>query len=115
MTMGVFDFKAIARKLNCQEQRAEFEAENSKPEPAMYGCPCSVAVPFSIVHQGGHHTVWCDGNVHKKSGGGYAACYDQGDVRAPKSFSGEFPCDCKRWRQTAVDNILLTSHPQFKL
>jgi len=35
MTMGVFDFKAIRRKLDCQEQKAEFDEKNPKPEPAM--------------------------------------------------------------------------------
>jgi hypothetical protein len=44
MTEAVFDFKAIARKLNRQEQKAEFEDKN--PAPAMYGWPYGVAVPF---------------------------------------------------------------------
>jgi hypothetical protein len=47
MTMGVFDFKAIARRLNCQEQKAEFEAKNPKTETAMYGWPYGVAVPYA--------------------------------------------------------------------
>jgi hypothetical protein len=46
MTMGVFDFKAIKRKLDCMEQKAEYEAENPLPEPSMYGWPYGVAVPF---------------------------------------------------------------------
>lgn len=33
MTAGVFDFKAIRRKLDRQEQKAEFEAKNPKPDP----------------------------------------------------------------------------------
>jgi hypothetical protein len=33
MTMGVFDFKAIANKLNCNEQKADFEEKNPKPDP----------------------------------------------------------------------------------
>jgi hypothetical protein len=33
MTMGVFDFKAIRRKLDCQEQKAEFEEKNPLPDP----------------------------------------------------------------------------------
>jgi len=45
MTEAVFDFKSIARKLNRQEQKAEFEDKN--PEPAMYGWPYGVAVPLA--------------------------------------------------------------------
>lgn len=33
MTMGVFDFPSIARKLNCNEQKADFEEKNPKPDP----------------------------------------------------------------------------------
>lgn len=50
MKSPVFDFKAIRRKLNRQEQKAEFEAKNPKVEPAMYGWPYGVAVPFSEKH-----------------------------------------------------------------
>lgn len=45
---AVFDFKSIRRKLECQEQKAEFEAKNPKPAPVVwtpewgYGVP----VPF---------------------------------------------------------------------
>jgi hypothetical protein len=93
----VTDFKSINRILSRQEQKAEFEEKN--PEPAMYGWPYGAMVPFAIVHQGGHHTVWCDGKVHKRSSGGYAACYDQAEVLAPRSFSSEFACDCQRWKR----------------
>jgi hypothetical protein len=34
MPMGVFDFKAIANKLNCNEQKADFEEKNPKPVEA---------------------------------------------------------------------------------
>jgi len=33
MTLAVFDFPSIARKLNRQEQKADFEEKNPKPEP----------------------------------------------------------------------------------
>jgi len=33
MTLAVFDFTSIARKLNRQEQKADFEEKNPKPEP----------------------------------------------------------------------------------
>jgi hypothetical protein len=32
MTMGVFDFKSIRLKLDRQEQKAEFEEKNPKPD-----------------------------------------------------------------------------------
>jgi hypothetical protein len=50
MTSAVTDFKAIARKLNRMEQKAEFEEKNP-PTPAMYGWPHGVAVPLkSLAH-----------------------------------------------------------------
>jgi hypothetical protein len=33
MTESVFQFKAIARRLNCNDQKADFEEKNPKPEP----------------------------------------------------------------------------------
>lgn len=46
MTAAVFDFKSIRRKVDRQEQKAEFEAKNPvQPEPSMYGWPYGVAVP----------------------------------------------------------------------
>jgi hypothetical protein len=52
MTDAVFDFKSIAKKLNRQEQKAEYEAKNPPaPEPSMYGWPYGVAVPLiSLAH-----------------------------------------------------------------
>jgi hypothetical protein len=51
MTSIVTDFKSIARKLNRQEQKAEFEEKNPKVEPSMYGWPYGVAVPLvSLAH-----------------------------------------------------------------
>lgn len=47
MTDAVFDFKSIARKLNRQEQKVEFEAKNPKEEPAAYLWPHgTAAVPY---------------------------------------------------------------------
>ena len=46
MKSAVFDFKSINRIVNRQEQKAEFEAKNPKEEPAMYGWPYGVAVPY---------------------------------------------------------------------
>ncbi|MFB6449269.1 hypothetical protein [Bradyrhizobium tunisiense] len=49
MTSIVTDFKSIRRKLERQEQKAEFDKEN--PEPSMYGWPYGVAVPLiSLAH-----------------------------------------------------------------
>jgi hypothetical protein len=49
MTSIVTDFRSIARKLNRQEQKAEFEAKNKEAESsaAMYGWPYGVAVPLA--------------------------------------------------------------------
>jgi len=50
MTSIVTDFKSIARKLNRQDQKAEFEANNPKEEPQI-GWPYGVAVPLkSMAH-----------------------------------------------------------------
>lgn len=42
MTEAVFQFKAIARKLNRQEQKAEFEEKNP---PAPHGVVCPLVQP----------------------------------------------------------------------
>lgn len=47
MTSPVFDFKSINRKLNRQEQKAEFEAKNPVPDTGMYGWPYGVAAPYA--------------------------------------------------------------------
>jgi hypothetical protein len=48
MKSPVFDFKSIARKLNRQEQKAEFEEKNPPvPDTSMYGWPYGVAVPYA--------------------------------------------------------------------
>jgi hypothetical protein len=45
MTEAVFQFKAINRRLNRQEQKAEFEEKNPPiPDTSMYGWPYGVAV-----------------------------------------------------------------------
>jgi hypothetical protein len=47
MTEAVYQFKAIARKLNRQEQKAEFEEKNPPiPDTSMYGWPYGVASPL---------------------------------------------------------------------
>lgn len=47
MTNAVFDFKSIAKRLNRQEQKAEYEAKNPVPETGMYGWPYGVACPMA--------------------------------------------------------------------
>ncbi|MFK4647203.1 hypothetical protein ABIF96_005777 [Bradyrhizobium ottawaense] len=48
MTSIIHDFRSIRRKLERQEQKAEFEEKNPKVEPSMYGWPYGVAVPFDL-------------------------------------------------------------------
>jgi hypothetical protein len=50
MTMGVFDFKAIKRKLDCQEQKAEFEEKNPPVDMGMYGYPSNLTPMKSLAH-----------------------------------------------------------------
>ena len=53
MTEAVFDFKSIARKLNRQEQKAEFDEKEAEQRKSygMYGWPYNVAVPLkSLAH-----------------------------------------------------------------
>jgi hypothetical protein len=57
MTMGVFDFKSIRQKLERQEQKAEFEVKNPKPDPAMYGWPYGGVTPYAIMGDG---LYWID-------------------------------------------------------
>lgn len=45
---AVTDFKSIKQKLDRLEQKAEFDAKNPKAEPAMYGWPYGLAVPFEL-------------------------------------------------------------------
>lgn len=49
MTSAVFDFRSIKRKLDRQEQKAEYEAKNPEPTlgQGMYGWPYGVAVPMA--------------------------------------------------------------------
>lgn len=46
MTAAVHDFKSIARILNRQEQKAEWDAKNPKAEPSTMYWPYGVAVPY---------------------------------------------------------------------
>jgi hypothetical protein len=45
-----------------------------------------------LVHEGGHHEVYCDGKDHYKiAGGGYTRLCEVEGLQAV------FPCDCKFW------------------
>jgi hypothetical protein len=47
MKSPVFDFVSIKRKVDRQEQKAEFDAKNPAPEaPSEYAKACGAAVPF---------------------------------------------------------------------
>jgi hypothetical protein len=46
---------------------------------------------FSLVYQGGHHDVYCNGIRHQWFGGGYAGI-------AQKRFQREGKCDCAYWK-----------------
>lgn len=48
MTDAVHDYKSINRKLNRQEQKADFEAKNPKVEQSTYGTgwPFTIASPY---------------------------------------------------------------------
>lgn len=48
MTDAVFDFKAINRNLNRQEQKAEYEANNPKEEQSAYGYLYGTMTPLAI-------------------------------------------------------------------
>jgi hypothetical protein len=91
MTEAVFQFKAIRRKLDRQEQKAEFEAKNPVPETGMYGWPYGVAVPF----------CW-----RRVNGGGREYAITQG------RFGDEF---VKNGDGTCLSRPLLTSlaHPEW--
>jgi hypothetical protein len=55
MTEAVFQFKAINRRLNRQEQKAEFEEKNPSSElPSAYAKACSAAVPLTSMA----HPAW---------------------------------------------------------
>jgi hypothetical protein len=51
--------------------------------------------PFKRVYQGGHHDVWCNGLMHRKTinAGGY--CHD--DLSEPSLSYLEYLCDCDEW------------------
>jgi hypothetical protein len=62
MTEAVFQFKAINRRLNRQEQKAEFEEKNPPiPDTSMYGWPYGVASPFELPDLRGRVVVGADG------------------------------------------------------
>ena len=43
----VTDFKSIRRKLERQEQKADFEEKNPPIDTSMYGWPYGAAVPYA--------------------------------------------------------------------
>lgn len=48
------------------------------------------------VYQGGHHDVWCDGEKHRKTAGGY--CWPEKPFDELAQTAGpEFKCDCRKW------------------
>ena len=46
MSSIITDFKSIRRKLERQEQKAEFEEKNPPIDTGMYGWPYGAAVPY---------------------------------------------------------------------
>lgn len=50
---------------------------------------------WTLVHQGGHHDVWCDGEKHRKCFGGYCHAENDGPIADRRA---EFNCDCKYWQ-----------------
>lgn len=55
----IHDFKSIRRKLERQEQKAEFEEKNPKPETSMYGWLYGAVTPLTgaIVDPGHAHPL----------------------------------------------------------
>lgn len=78
----VTDFKSIRRKLERQEQKAEYEADNPAPEPSMYGWPYGVAVPFVTDQQVQDLTEWLKAQP-KPAGVKGCRFWDQSDAAVP--------------------------------
>ena len=54
---------------------------------------------FKLVYQGGHHNIYCNGNIHIKTSGGFChPSVSQSRVLGDYSFK----CDCDKWRQNAT-------------
>lgn len=56
---------------------------------------------YKLVYQGGHHNVYCNGNTHIKTSGGYAGVCKKItpylDSQTKEIY--KFKCDCGNWRQ----------------
>lgn len=70
MTAAIHDFRSIRRKLERQEQKAEFEEKNPKVEPSMYGWPYGVACPMTEIRR----DIDYDAPLYGFSEIGVAAC-----------------------------------------
>jgi hypothetical protein len=66
LTSIVTDFKSIRRKLDRQEQKAEFEAKNPKVDTGMYGWP--YMTPFMRAVSDGRIVVGADGGSSSAAG-----------------------------------------------
>jgi hypothetical protein len=53
------------------------------------------ATGFKLVHRGGHHDVYCDGENHVRTTGGF--CWQN----AKRYIKGKFRCDCENYRCAA--------------
>jgi hypothetical protein len=50
---------------------------------------------YRRVYQGGHHDVWCNGEMHRKTVGGW--CHPDNETVPPLGLN--YGCDCAYWRQ----------------
>lgn len=59
-----------------------------------------LAAGYKVVYKSGHGTVWCNGEMHKSTQGGYAACYDQDPEFPVLSGGDDYKCNCARFKIT---------------
>jgi hypothetical protein len=52
---------------------------------------------FALVYQGGHHSVYCDGETHATTDGGWTKIGPQTRERFPR-----YVCDCARYAKDTV-------------
>ena len=52
---------------------------------------------WQSVYKGGHHTVWCNGQQHVYTYGGYTGPDYATPCDAPEFVKKPKPCDCERW------------------
>jgi hypothetical protein len=50
------------------------------------------------VYQGGHHDIWCDGERHKCTEGGYTS-HDNHSPLDGWQTRRDYKCDCAYWRE----------------